>query len=40
MMAFRDFVEFAVVGAIVALAAAVHSPYAKSLAAIWLSVSP
>jgi hypothetical protein len=32
---FQDFLDLAAVGAIMVLAAAVHSPYAESLVAVW-----
>jgi hypothetical protein len=35
MLRHSDFLELAAVGAIMALAAAVHSPYAESLVAVW-----
>ncbi len=37
---FQDFLELVAVGAIMVLAAAVHSPYAEALAAIWGPYSP
>jgi hypothetical protein len=37
---FQDFLDLVAVGAIMVLAAAVHSPYAEGFAAIWGPYSP
>jgi hypothetical protein len=39
-MSFREFLNLAVAAALIALAAALFSPYAESLSGVWASASP
>jgi hypothetical protein len=39
-MSFRDVLRFAAAAALIALAAALHSPFAENLSGVWASMSP